>query len=215
MHFLPEEIEAYAEQFTTPESPLLRDLNRFTHANVLQPRMLAGHFQGRVIAMLSKMIKPKSVLEVGTYTGYSALCWAEGVSAGGHVHTIEVDDELEPKIRAFLKRSEYSSAITLHLGEALQVIPSLPGDFDVVYLDADKVNYLNYFDLVIDRIPVGGYLIADNVLWSGKVILPEQDMDADTKALLDYARKVHQDDRLENVLLPIRDGLLIAQKIKP
>ncbi|MEX2595860.1 MAG: O-methyltransferase [Salibacteraceae bacterium] len=214
MDFLPEEIEAYAERFTSEEPELLAELNRFTHSKVLQPRMLAGHLQGRAIAMLSKMIRPGNVLEVGTYTGYSALCWAEGLNENGTVHTIEINDELKPKIESFFERSERNDQIKLHIGNALQLIPTIEGYFDIVYLDADKSNYSNYFDLVFDKVSVGGYIIADNVLWSGKVTMNQNEMDEDTKALNDYANKIHNDPRLENVLLPIRDGLLIARKIK-
>ncbi|GAB4376602.1 MAG: O-methyltransferase [Salibacteraceae bacterium] len=213
MDFLPPEIEWYAEEITSPESPLLNELNRFTHTSVLQPRMLAGHLQGRIIAMFSKMIQPRRVLEIGTYTGYSALCWAEGLVAGGSVHTIEIDDELEPKIRSFFNRSPYADRIVLHIGSALEVIPGIDGPFDVVYIDADKVNYCAYFDLVIDNVVPGGFIIADNVLWSGKVIDPEAN-DPDTQALRNYAEKIKQDDRVEQVLLPVRDGLLISRKLE-
>lgn len=172
MDFLPADISEYSERYTAPESELLHELNRYTHTNVLQPRMLAGHLQGRVIAMLSKMISPERVLEIGTYTGYSALCWAEGVKEGGIVDSIEIDDELEPKIKSFWDRSPYSDKLRLHIGSAMEVIPNLDGQFDVVFMDADKVNYPNYLDLCLERVKVGGYIIADNVLWSGKVTLP-------------------------------------------
>jgi predicted O-methyltransferase YrrM len=212
MNFLPEDIEAYAEQFTAPEPSYLNQLNRFTHQHVLQPRMLAGHLQGRFISMLSKMIQPKLVLEVGTYTGYSALCWAEGLAADGKVHTIEIDDELAPKIQRFFDASPFAGRLALHVGPALEVIPKIEGPFDVVFLDADKNNYLNYLELVLPKVKVGGYIIADNVLWSGKVLENPSDMDPDTKALWEYARYVQQDERLEELLLPLRDGLLIARK---
>jgi predicted O-methyltransferase YrrM len=213
MDFLPPDIEEYSERFTSNEPPLLTELNRYTHNNVLQPRMLAGHLQGRVIAMMSKMIQPKSVLEIGTYTGYSALCWAEGLVDGGVVHTIEVDDELEPKIRSFIDRSAHASSIKLHIGYALEVINDLDVKFDIVYIDADKENYSNYFDAVFDKLATGGYIIADNVLWSGKVTQNESEMDHDTKCLFEYAKKIQSDQRVEQVLFPIRDGLLIARKL--
>lgn len=212
MDFLPEEIEAYANRFTAKEPDLLAELNHYTHRNVLQPRMLAGHLQGRLLSTLSHMIKPKNVLEVGTYTGYSALCWAEGLTADGRVHTIEINDELEPKIRHFLDKSPYKSQIELHIGEAINIIPQLHQTFDIVFLDADKTNYSTYLDLVINKVPVGGYIIADNVLWSGKITMPESEMDADTLALYEYSKKVHEHPALENILLPVRDGLLIARK---
>ena len=213
MDFLPNEISEYAERFTERESDLLHELNRFTHTNVLQPRMLAGHLQGRVISMLSKMISPDRVLEIGTYTGYSALCWAEGVNEGGAVESIEIDDELEPKIRQFWDKSEFKEKLVLHIGSALDIIPSLEGDFDIAFMDADKVNYPKYLDLCMEKVKIGGYIIADNVLWSGKVTMPISEMDQDTKALYDYVTKVHEDERLENVLLPIRDGLMIAKRL--
>jgi len=213
MNFLPEEIEQYAERFTTAEPEVLADLNRYTHGNVLQPRMLSGHLQGRVISMLSKMIRPEVVVEVGTYTGYSALCWAEGLAEGGVVHTIEVDDELEPKIQRFINQSDYSEKVHLHIADAKDKLKELKGPFDVVFLDADKSNYSNYLNLAIDKVRDGGYIVADNVLWSGKVVEPINSMDTDTKALYDFAELVHQNPHLENVLLPIRDGLLIARKI--
>lgn len=212
MNFLPEEIERYAERLTTDEPLLLAELNRFTHSNVLQPRMLSGHLQGRVISMLSKMIRPKVVVEVGTYTGYSALCWAEGLVEHGLVHTIEVDDELEPKIRSFIDRSKFAKNIVLHIADASEKLRELDGPFDIVFLDADKSNYSKYLDLVLDKLRVGGYIVADNVLWSGKVTEAHETMDADTKALFDFAQNIHANPNLENVLLPIRDGLLIARK---
>ncbi|MEZ4722315.1 MAG: class I SAM-dependent methyltransferase [Flavobacteriales bacterium] len=214
MDFLPEEIEAYAERFTEAESPLLAELNRYTHANVLMPRMLAGHLQGRVLAMLSAMIQPKLVVEIGTYTGYSALCWAEGVADGGMVHTIEVNDELESKIKSFIDRSELRNKITLHIGPALKIIPGIQGEIDLAYIDADKENYSNYFDALIDKVSIGGYIIADNVLWSGKITADPAKMDYETKCLYEYSKKVHEDERVQNVLLPIRDGLMIARKVK-
>lgn len=212
MEFLPEEIEAYSERFTEPEPALLAELNRFTNAKVLMPRMLAGHLQGRVLAMLSHMIRPKKVVEIGTYTGYSALCWAEGLAEGGMVHTIEVNDELENKIRSFFNQSEHKDSIHLHIGPALDVLKDIEGPIDIVYIDADKENYSNYFDAAIDKVRPGGYIIADNVLWSGKVVMKKEDMDEETRALHHYSHKVHNDPRVQNVLLPIRDGLLIARK---
>ncbi len=212
MEFLPEEIDAYSERFTQAESSLLAELNRFTNSKVLMPRMLAGHLQGRVLSMLSHMIRPKKVVEIGTYTGYSALCWVEGLASGGVVETIEVNDELEDKIRSFFDRSEYKDQIKLHIGHALEVLNTIEGPIDLVYIDADKENYAAYYDAVFDRVSPGGYIIADNVLWSGKVTDPVEKMDMETKALFDYSSKIHSDDRVQNVLFPIRDGLLIARK---
>jgi caffeoyl-CoA O-methyltransferase len=212
MNFLPEEIERYCVELSQDEPELLNELNRFTHNNVLQPRMLAGHLQGRVLAMLSHMIKPKVVVEIGTYTGYSALCWAEGLPTNGIVHTIEINDELETKVRSFIERSGLTDRIQLHIGKALDVIPGIREDLNLVYIDADKENYSAYYDLVIDRVVTGGYIIADNVLWSGKVIEDPEKMDYETRCLFDYSNKVKADDRVENVLFPIRDGLMIARK---
>lgn len=212
MNFLPEDIEAYAERFTAPEPPLLQELNRYTHRHVLQPRMLAGHLQGRVIAMLSHMIKPRRILEIGTYTGYSALCWAEGLAGDGRIDTIELNDELETMTREYFDRSPFGDNILLHIGNAVELIDRIPGTFDIVFMDADKVNYPNYLNKVMDRVETGGYIIADNVLWSGKVTLPIEQMDADTRALYEYAKRVQDNPQLEEVLLPIRDGLLIARK---
>jgi len=212
MNFLPEEIERYCVELSQDEPELLNELNRFTHNNVLQPRMLAGHLQGRVLAMLSHMIKPKVVVEIGTYTGYSALCWAEGLPTNGIVHTIEINDELETKVRSFIERSGLTDRIQLHIGKALDVIPGIREDLNLVYIDADKENYSAYYDLVINRVVTGGYIIADNVLWSGKVIEDPEKMDYETRCLFDYSNKVKADDRVENVLFPIRDGLMIARK---
>lgn len=211
MNFLPEEIEAYAERFTTDEPIYLDELNRYTHQHVLQPRMLAGHLQGRLIAMLSHMIKPAKVLEVGTYTGYSALCWAEGLADGGSVHSIEIDDELAPKIRRFWDGSPHKEKLHLHIGAALDLIPELSDDVDIAFLDADKKNYLNYLDLLLPKMRSGSYIIADNVLWSGKVLDSPESMDEDTSTLYAYAQRLKADDRLEQLLLPVRDGLLIAR----
>ena len=212
MDFLPEDIEAYSERFTTEENEILRALNRHTHTIVLQPRMLAGHLQGRFISMLSHMIKPKTVLEIGTYTGYSSLCWAEGLAADGKVHTLELNDELETTIRLFHEKAQKQDVIELHIGHAMEIIPTIEGEFDVVFIDADKENYINYYHAVMDRVPSGGYIIADNVLWSGKVTMPVNEMDHDTRILYDYAMLIQQDECVENILLPIRDGLLIARK---
>ncbi|MBT3647664.1 MAG: O-methyltransferase [Flavobacteriales bacterium] len=213
MDFLPEEIEGYSEQFSAVESDLLAEINRFTNAKVLMPRMLAGHLQGRVLAMLSKMISPKHVVEVGTYTGYSALCWAEGLADGGRVDTIEVNDELQSVVEAFFAKSEYRENLHLHIGDAGDVIDSLQAPFDLVFLDADKRNYPNYLKQVLPKVNVGGYIIADNVLWSGKVTSDPRNMDEETAALHEYNELVTDNPNLDNVLLPVRDGLMIARKI--
>jgi len=212
MEFLDPKLDEYVVEHTEVESELLNELNRETHLKVLIPRMIAGHFQGRVLSMLSHMINPKRVLEIGTYTGYSALCFAEGLQSGGEIHTIDYNEELEPMQTRYFEASEYTNCIIPHIGNALDIIPQLKGEFDLVYIDADKENYANYFDLVIDRVPSGGYIIADNVLWSGKVVEQLDPKDEETKMLKEYNLKIQHDDRVQNVLFPIRDGLMIARK---
>lgn len=213
MEFLPEDIENYVLRHTEPEPEHLYDLNRKTHLKVLQPRMLSGHLQGRVLSMFSHMIRPKRVLEVGTYTGYSALCLAEGLVKGGEIHTIDINDELEDIIRHHLEKAGEGDRIHLHFGNAIEIIPQIEGKFDLVFIDADKTNYSNYYDLVIDRVPSGGYLIADNVLWSGKVLDQEEiEKDSDTSALVAFNEKIQADDRVQNVLFPVRDGLMVIRK---
>ncbi len=209
---MPNEIAAYTERYTQKESKLLQELNRDTYANVLTPRMLAGHLQGRTLSMLSKMIQPKIVLEIGTYTGYSAICWSEGLVSGGVVHTIDINEELEDMANRYIFKADKKAVIKTYIGSAIDIIPTIKEKFDVVYIDADKGNYSNYYDMTFDSLNSGGYIIADNVLWSGKVVEPEDQMDEDTSAIVAYCRKVHNDDRVENVLFPIRDGLLIARK---
>jgi predicted O-methyltransferase YrrM len=212
MDFLPPEITRYAEAHTSPEPPLLQRLNRETHAKLLRARMLSGHAQGRLLAMLSWMIRPKKVLEIGTYTGYSALCLAEGLAEGGQVVTIEEDEELEAIARRYFTESGLADRIDFRLGNALDVIPTLTGPFDLVFIDADKVNYGRYFDLALERLRPGGFLVADNVLWSGKVVNPTPGGDPDTPYLIDFNAAVQADSRVENVLLPVRDGLMVARK---
>ena len=211
MDFLDPKIQEYSEQFTQNESEQLYNLNRETHTNILMPRMLSGHIQGRILSMFSKMIKPNCILEIGTYTGYSALCLAEGLSDSGELHTIDKNEELEPICTKYFNSSSYKNQITLHTGDAIKIIPELNKAYDLVFIDADKENYSNYFDLVIDSMPPGGVIIADNVLWSGKVTKPK--MDKETRALDYYNKKVNSDSRVENVLLSIRDGLMICRKI--
>ena len=213
MELLDEAIEAYVERYTTEESKVLKELNRETYSRVLIPRMLAGHLQGRVISMFSHMIKPRQVLEIGTYTGYSALCWAEGLQDEGQVHTIDVNEELEEMVARYINKAGQTSNVVTYLGNAVDIIPSIDQTFDVVYIDADKENYSNYFDLVIDKVRTGGYIIADNVLWSGKVVETEEIQDEDTQALVRYCEKIQSDSRVINVLFPVRDGLLVARKL--
>ena len=213
MKFLAEEIEAYSVAHTEDESTLLKSLNRETHAHVLNPRMLSGHLQGRFLSMISRMIRPNRILEIGTYTGYSALCLCEGLNAGGKLITIDINEELETFTRRFFESSPFSDHIDYQIGKAIDIIPTLNETFDLVFIDADKINYQKYFDLCIEKVRTGGFLIADNVLWSGKVIQDDIKIDKDTQALLDFNKMVHEDDRVSNILLPIRDGLMILQKL--
>lgn len=212
MDFLPKDIEDYATKYTNGESGVLAELNRETYAKTLMPRMLSGHIQGQVLRMLSQMIKPKNVLEIGTFTGYSAICMSDGLQEGGKIYTLDINEELETMVRKYLGKAGLEDKVDYRIGNALDIIPTLDVKFDLVFIDADKDNYSNYFDLVIDKVNTGGYIIADNVLWSGKVTMPREEMDVDTAALVDYCEKINADDRVENVLLPVRDGLLIARK---
>lgn len=211
MDFLADEINQYTEAHTQTENKVLAELNRNTWTKVLQPRMLSGHLQGRVLSMLSKMIRPKYILEIGTYTGYAALCLAEGLQEDGHVHTIDKNEELEEMVKEYIEKAELKEQIKLHIGNALDIVPSLKKDWDLVFIDADKHNYSAYYDLLIDKMKSGSYLIADNVLWSGKVTQKYEELDEETQAIMDFNQKVHEDDRVENVLFPIRDGLMVMR----
>lgn len=212
MNFIDEKLEEYVAKHTTEESDVLYDLNRQTHINVLQPRMLSGHFQGRVLSMLSKMINPNRILEIGTYTGYAALCLAEGLKENGELITIDINYELEDMVNSYIQKAGMKNKINFQIGNALEIIPGLDKRFDLVFIDADKENYANYYDLLIDELPTNSYIIADNVLWSGKVLDSELNKDKDTHALNKFNQKIQQDERVENVLLPIRDGLMVIRK---
>ena len=211
MEFLPEIISSYSLENTEKEPKLLSDLNRETWANVMIPRMLSGHLQGRVLSMISKMIHPTNIIEVGTYTGYSALCMAEGLKEHGKIHTLDINEEYTSVAKKYFDKSEYKENIIQHIGNAVDVIPQLNDKFQLAFLDADKENYSNYFDLIINKMDIGGYIIADNVLWSGKVT--EENKDEETMALHNYNKKVFSDKRVETVLLPVRDGLNISRKL--
>lgn len=214
MDFLDPKLDQYVVDHTSPESEALDALNRETYLKVLQPRMLSGHLQGRVLSMLSHMISPKNILEIGTYTGYSALCFAEGLQASGHIDTIDINEELGPMVNKYLDKAGIQNQVSLHIGNALDIIPQLDKTYDLVFIDADKENYLNYFNAVIDNVRTGGYIIADNVLWSGKVLdTAEVANDTDTGAIVEYNKAIQEDHRVENVLFPIRDGLMIARKL--
>lgn len=212
MEFIAPEIDNYCINHTSPENELLNKLNRETHAKVLQARMLSGHLQGRFLAMLSNMIQPKHILEIGTYTGYSALCLAEGLQENGKLITIDVNEELEDFVRNYFAQSSLNSKIDFRIGNATQIIPTLTEVFDLVFIDADKLNYSNYYDLAFEKVRKGGYIIADNVLWSGKVT-DESKNDKDTLAMRAFNKKIHNDNRVENILLPIRDGLMVVRKV--
>ena len=213
MHFLSEELENYAAQHTEDEPLLLQELNKRTHLNVLQPRMISGHFQGRFLSLLSKMVQPRTILEIGTYTGYATLCLAEGLHPEGVLHTIDIKEELTDLQREFFDRSGYGNQIVQHLGKAADIIPALDTTFDLVFIDADKQNYALYFDLVIEKMNRGGLILSDNVLWSGKVVEEVKHNDKHTQALMAYNQKIKDDPRVETVLLPIRDGITLSRVI--
>ena len=212
MQFIPKELDEYVVKHSQDEPKLLQQLNRETYQKILQPRMLCGHFQGRILSMISKLVNPKNILEIGTYTGYSALCLAEGIKADGELHTIDIDEELYEFQRKYFDKSEFGHQIYQHLGNALEIIPKLDITFDLVFIDADKENYSNYFNCVIDKLNAGGIILSDNVLWSGKVIEALQPNDTSTKALIEYNTLLKNDNRVETVMLPIRDGLTISRK---
>lgn len=212
MEFISQELDDYVCAHTEKEPELLYELNRRTHLEVLQPRMLSGQFQGRVLSMLSHMIRPKNILEIGTYTGYSALCLAEGLQDGGKMVTIDKNEELEDLILEFFDRAGLSETIDFRVGNAMEIVPTLETEFDLVFIDADKRNYGNYYDMIIDRMPSGGYILLDNVLWSGKVIEEVDPKDVDTIELIALNKRLQEDDRVQNVLLPIRDGLTTLRK---
>lgn len=211
MNFLPEKIDTYVVAHSQEEPQVLQELSKETWQKVLNPRMLSGAFQGRVLSMISKIVSPKNVLEIGTYTGYSAICIAEGLLDGGVIHTIDKNEELEDLQNKYFEKSGYRNAIKQYAGNALDIIPSIEEKFDLVFIDADKSNYPNYFQLVIDKMNSGGIILSDNVLWSGKVVEELDPKDIDTKALLEYNHLLNTDARVETVVLPIRDGLTITR----
>ena len=212
MNFLPDPIEIYTTAHSNSEPELLQRLSREAQAKLMHPQMLSGHWQGRLLAMLSKMLRPRRVLEIGTYAGYSALCLAEGLTDDGLLITIEVNEELESFARSFFEQSPRSAQIDYRIGTAADILPTLNETFDMVFIDANKADYSLYYDLVFDKVRAGGVIIADNVLWYGKVTETKKTVDKDTQALLDYNQKIHQDPRVSHLLLPVRDGLMIAIK---
>lgn len=210
MDFLPDDIARYAETHTSPESALLKKINRDTHAHVLMPRMLSGQLQGRFLSMISHLMQPRYILEIGTYTGYSALCLAEGLATDGRLITVDVNEELESRVRAYFRQSGWNDKIDYRIGDAAQLIPTLPGNMDLVFIDADKENYSTYYQLVLDKMNSGGVILADNVLWSGKVTQPKPDKD--TRAIQEFNTMVVNDPRVDCLLLPMRDGIMMARK---
>jgi predicted O-methyltransferase YrrM len=211
MHFLSDELDHYVTQHSQNEPELLAQLNKETYQKILQPRMLSGHFQGRVLSMLSKIIHPTNILEIGTYTGYATLCLAEGLAENGTIDTIDIEEELVDFQRKYFDQSQWSSQIKQHLGDALGIIPTLNKKYDLVFIDADKENYINYFHLVVPMMNKGGVILSDNVLWSGKVLEEVKPNDVTTKILLEYNELLKNDNRVETVLLPIRDGLTVSR----
>lgn len=214
MQFLSENLDNYVVDHSQEEPELLQQLNRETNQKILQPRMLSGHYQGRVLSMISKLVYPKTILEIGTYTGYSALCLAEGLQPEGELHTIDINEELYDFQKKYFDKSDYKNQIHQHIGNALEIIPKLDITFDLVFIDADKENYCNYFEIIIDKLKPGGIILSDNVLWSGKVLETTfKKDDTSTPALIEYNKLLKNDSRVETVLLPIRDGLTISRKL--
>lgn len=210
---ITEELEEYCEAHSTPESDLLYRLNRETNLKCIKPRMISGHLQGRLLSFISQMMRPKRILEIGTYTGYATLCLAEGLSDDGRIDTIEVDEELEEMIRRYFSQSAYNEKITLHIGDALQVLKQLDATWDLVFMDAEKDDYIAYYELVLPRLRQGGIIMADNVLWSGKVIQEVKTGDKETRALMKFNDYILEDKRVKNFLLPFRDGIMVIEKL--
>tara|TARA_B100000212_G_scaffold7527_1_gene5670 strand:- start:63 stop:707 length:645 start_codon:yes stop_codon:yes gene_type:complete len=205
-------IEDYIRKNSSKEPEILKDLNKETHLKVLNPRMLSGHIQGRFLSIITKLIKPKKILEIGTYTGYSAICMAEGLIENGIIHTIDINEELVSIQNKYFAKSKCNNSIIQHVGDARNIIKSINEKFDLVFLDADKENYIEYYELVIEKVKKGGLIIADNVLWTGKVVEPEKDDDELTQYLIDFNKMINEDDRVENIILPLRDGLNVILK---
>lgn len=210
---LPKDIEQYLSEHMTPESSLLHTINRETHLEVLMPRMLSGHLQGALLTAFSQMIRPKCILEIGTYTGYSAICMAKGLAENGKLITVDKNEELEHRVRGYFEKSTFNSQIEYKIGNAIDIVPSLNETFDLVFIDADKANYLTYYNQVFNKVSQGGFIIADNVLWSGKITQYEKAKDKDTVALREFNQAITHDKRVENFILPVRDGLMVAHKL--
>lgn len=213
MDFLDKDLVAYIESHTENAPELLSLLDRETYANIYMPRMLSGHLQGRILAMIANMVRPKTILEIGTFTGYSAIALAEGLEENGKIITIDINEELEDIVRSYIAKANLENVIDYRVGNAINIIPEIDDELDLVFIDADKSNYSNYFDLVFDKVKKGGFIIADNVLWSGKVLEKNRKkIDKDTSSILKFNKKVHEDLRVENVLFPVRDGLMVLRK---
>ena len=213
MDIISETIQQYCDSYTSAENEVLKQLNRETHANVLQPRMLSGHFQGRLLSMISKMVQPQMILEIGTYTGYSALCLAEGLSEGGKLITIDVNAEREDMVNDYIAKAGMTGRVQHIIGDALNIVKTLPHSYDLIFIDADKPNYMRYYEMAIEKLKTGGYILLDNILWSGKVVDEKELLkDKDTQLLHAVNVRVQEDDRVENILLPIRDGLMLVRK---
>lgn len=212
MHFISTELDNYCGDHTSPETDLLAALNRDTHIKIINPRMLSGHLQGQFLKQLSLMKRPTNILEIGTYTGYSALCLAAGLSPEGELHTVDINEELEVLVDEYFSKSEQRAQLHHHIGNALDIVPTLKKDWDLVFIDADKSNYINYYNLLIDDLKPGAVILVDNVLWSGKVLEPTEANDEDTHIIKNFNILVTEDERVENILLPIRDGLMMITK---
>ena len=211
MDLLAAELEEYVEKHASPESDVLKALNRETYIKVQMPQMLSGHVQGQVLRMFSYMLKPKNILEIGTFTGYSAICLASGLQENSKLVTLDINDELEEMVRGYFAKAGIENKTDYRIGNALDIIPTLDLTFDLVFIDADKQNYSNYYDMVFDKVNAGGFILADNVLWSGKVV--EENPNKDTKAIIDFNAKIQADDRVENVIFPVRDGIMVIRKL--
>lgn len=212
MEFIREELSNYCENHTTDETDILKKLNRETHLKVVSPRMLSGHLQGRFLSFISKLHKPNLIIEIGTYTGYSAICLAEGLTDNGKLISIDVNEETSAFAKSFIAKTKYGNKIDLVVDDAQNIIPKIDQSIDIAFIDADKKNYLVYYHLLIDKLSEGGLIIADNVLWSGKITMPIEQMDRETKALHDFNQYIQNDSRVENMLIPLRDGLMMVRK---
>jgi predicted O-methyltransferase YrrM len=210
---IPEAINKYAEKYTSPESALMAALNRETYLKITMPQMLSGHLQGAILQMISHMLRPDKILEIGTFTGYSAICLAQGIQQGGMLHTIDINEELKDMVFSYICEAGLKDKITQHIGDATKIIPTIHDTFDLVFIDADKQNYSTYYDMVFNKLRHGGLIIADNVLYDGEVILPENEQSKNARAISSFNEKLRNDRRIEKVLLPVRDGLMIARKI--